>query len=224
MLVRYGAIIGAASGTMGAVTFSNRKGNAVAAMKSSPIDRQTAAQLDHQAAMSTAAKAWANLSFANQFNWKLFAARNVRQNRLGVTRQLSPYQFFLKENVLRAQVGAPLRTSPPPKGQSGVGSFNSLVFYDGGGYFLDISTPANDPDGYFVVYGAHGGKTNAIGKRYPRVVYSEHVNNGMNANLYTTWTDVLGPMFSGELYWIAWRYLGDYSIASAPASLTQTVF
>ena len=224
MLVRYGAIIGAASGTMGAVTFSNRKGNAVAAMKSSPLNRKTESQLEHQAAMSRAAKAWANLSFGAQFNWKLFAAKNVRKNRLGVTRQLSPYQFYLKENVLRAQIGAPLRSNPPTKGQQGVGSFAGLIFYFGGPYALEVYSPANDPNGYFAIYGAHGGKTNAIGKCYPRLIHAEHVTGALAVDLYTPWTDILGPMFSGEMYWLAWRYLGDSSLASIPASLTQSVF
>jgi hypothetical protein len=209
---------------MGAVTFSNRKGNAVASMKSSPLDRKTESQVEHQAALALAAKAWANLSYGAQFNWKLFAAKNVRQNRLGVTRQLSPYQFYLKENVLRAQIGATLRTNPPTKGQQGVGSFSSLLFSYGGPYALDLYSPLNDPDGWFVIYGSHGGKTNAIGKRYPRLVHAEHVTDSLSVDLYTPWTDILGPMFSGELYWLAWRYLGDSSLASIPASLTQSVF
>jgi hypothetical protein len=31
-------------------------------------------------------------------------------------------------------------------------------------------------------------------------------------------------MFSTEIYWLQIRYLGTFSLASAPASLTQMVF
>jgi hypothetical protein len=224
MIIRYAAVVGAASGTLGAITFSNRRGNAIVSTKSTPNNQATQAQMDHRIAMARAAKGWAAQTPSAMFNWKLFAAKNVRQNRLGVTRQLSAYQFYIKENVLRAQIGATLHTIPPTLGQRGIGQFAGLIFYVGGPYQLVLNSPTSDPDGWYAIYGARSGRTVSFGKKYPRLVYAEHVTDSFNVDLYTPWTDIFGPMPSGEIYWLAVRYLGDNSIASAPASLTQIVF
>jgi hypothetical protein len=189
-----------------------------------PRNQATQAQLDHRIAMAAAAKGWSAQSTSAMFNWKLFAARNVRQNRLGVTRQLTAYQFYIKENTLRAQIGATLRTTPPTGGQRGVGSLSNLIFYVGGPYTLDMASPTSDPNGWYAIYGARSGRTVSFGKKYPRLVYAEHITGTLSIDLYTPWTDIFGPMPSGEIYWISFRYLGDNSIASAPASLTQMVF
>ena len=224
MIVRYGAIVGAASGTVGAITFYNRRGNAIVGTKPMPCNRKNGAQLDHQCAMAAAAKGWAAQTPSSMFNWRLFAIRNVRQNRLGVTRQLTAYQFYIKENTLRAQIGATLHTLPPTGGQQGIGSFSSLVFYQGGPYSLELTAPTNDPNGWYAIYGARSSRTSTMGKKYPRLVYAEHVTTTLSVDLYIPWTAIFGTMPTSEIYWLAIRYLGDHSLASAPASLTQMVF
>jgi hypothetical protein len=224
MIVKYGAVVSSASGTLGGVTFSNRRGNPIASAKCRPCDRKTSAQVAHQLAMATAAKGWAALTAGYQFNWKLFAAKNVRQNRLGVSRQLSAYQFYLKENVLRAQVGAPLRLSPPPNGQRGIGSLDNLIFYTGGPYTLQMTPPSQDPTGYYAIYGARSSRSTCMGKKFPRLIAGIQVSGSLDVDLFTPWCAALGEMFSTEIYWLQIRYLGTFSLASAPASLTQMVF
>ena len=224
MIIRYGAVVGAASGTVGAITFSNRRGNTIVSTKSQPRDQATQAQLEHRVALAKAAKAWVTITPGAMFNWKLFAARNVRQNRLGVSRQLTAYQFYIKENTLRAQIGATLRTVPPTGGQLGVGSFAGLIFYQGGPYQLDLYSPTQDPNGWYAIYGARSGRTVSFGKKFPRLVYAEHVTGSLSVDLYLEWTNIFGVMASTEIYWLGFRYLGDNSLASAPASLTQMVF
>jgi len=224
MIIRYGAMIAQASGTLAGVTFSNRRGNAIAAAKSHPCDRKSEAQIAHQAAMAAAAQGWAALSGFQRFNWKLYAAQHVRQNRLGVSRRLSAFQFYLKENILRAQCGIPLRTNPPPSGQSGIGSLDGLIFYAGGPYEIALTAPANDPTGYYAFSCARSTRTLNMGKIFPRFIASYYAAPSIDVDVYTPFVEALGEPPSGEIYWLQIRYLGSFSLASPPATVTQMVF
>jgi len=224
MIVRYGALVAQASGTLSGVTFSNRRGNAIAAAKSMPCNRKTSAQIQHQAAMSAAAAGWQALSGTERFNWKLYAAQHPRQNRLGVSRRLSAFQFYLMENVLRAQIGIALRTSPPPLGQHGIGSLDGLLFSTGGPYEIAMTAPATDPTGYYVFSCARSSRTLSMGKVFPRFIAAYYADPSIDEDLYTPFLAALGEPSSGEIYWIQIRFLGTFSLASPAASLTQSVF
>jgi len=63
-----------------------------------------------------------------------------------------------------------------------------------------------------------------MGKKYPRLVHAEHVTTTLSVDLYIPWTAIFGTMPTSEIYWLGIRYLGDNSLTSAPASLTQMVF
>lgn len=224
MIIRYGAIVSQASGTLAGITFSNRTGNAVAAAKSRPCDRKSEAQVAHQAAMSAAAKAWYALTPGQRFNWKLYAAQHVRQNRLGVSRRLSAFQFWLKENILLAQCGITLRTNPPPKGQSGIGSLDALLFSAGGPFQVALTAPTNDPTGYYILYCARSTRTMSMGKRFPRFISAHYADPSIDVDIHDAFVAALGEPVSTEIYWLQIRYVGSFSLASPPASLTQSVF
>jgi hypothetical protein len=223
MIVRYGTLIAQASGALGGIVLSNRRGQPTASLRPHRVARNTAPQVTQQAAAATAAHGYQNLSTASKIAWALYAAKTPRQSRLGVARKLSPFQCYVAQNTLRANIGAALRTTPPTKGMSGPGYPTSVAFSAGGPYTLELLSPSTDPTGYYVVYGHRPCSTLRIGRQFRRLVYSEHVNAAMSVDLEPYWTAIFGTMASGELYWLAVRYLGDNSLASALWQFTGTV-
>jgi hypothetical protein len=223
MIVRLGGMISQASGTLGALQFTSGRTAPTVKMRRVSSNQSTPDQLDHQAAHATAAAAWNALTDAHKFAWKLYALKQVRQNRLGVARQLTPFQLFMGQNTLRAQVGAPLRTGPPKYGMTGVGTPAFIGFTSGGSYRVYMIAPSTDTVGYYVIYGHRPVSTTHTGRVFKHVVYSGACTTSIDVDISATWDAKLGPMASTEKYWIAVRYLGDNSLASAPIALTGTV-
>jgi hypothetical protein len=223
MIVKMGAVVSQASGSIGGITFSNRKGSPVCSLKGRQCDKKTDAQITHQAAHANTARAWQDLSGASRFQWNLYALKHTRLNRLGVQRKMTGYQFFMKENTLLAQIGGTLRQTPPLQGQCGAGYPAVTIFYTGGPYTLEMSPPATDTTGWYAIYGARPCKTVNTGRLFPRLVHAEYVSGYTAFDLYAPWLAVFGEMASSELYWLAMRYVGSNSLASALLSYTQVV-
>lgn len=223
VIAKLGGIVTQASGSIGGVTFANKRGVTVISAKQHVPTTASAAQTQHKAAFSRAAAAWAELTTAQRLAWGLYALSHPRQNRLGVARKLTPYQFWLLENTLRAQAGIPLRTNPPRLGQSGVGSFDNLSFTAGGPYTLAMTAPATDASGYYVIYGARSTRNLSMGKRYMRFVGAYPAAPSIDQDLQPDWDPIMGTILSGEVITVAIRYLGNSSLASPTTTLTLTV-
>jgi hypothetical protein len=223
MIVKMGAVVSQASGSIGGLTFANRKGSPVCQLKGRQCDKKTDAQITHQAAHAATARAWQNLSGGARFQWHLYALKNTRLNRLGVQRKMTGYQFYMKENCLLRQIGGTPRTTPPLKGQCGAGYPAVTIFYAGGPYTLEMSPPATDTTGWYAIYGARPHKTVNTGRLFPRLVHAEYVSGYTVFDLFTPWTDIFGLMASSELYWLGIRYIGSNSLTSALLSYTQVV-
>ena len=223
MIVRLGGMITQASGSLGAIQFASGRATPVVKMRRRSSTQHTPDQLDHQAAHATAAAAWNAITDAQKFAWKLYALKQVRNNRLGMSRQLTAFQLFVQQNTLRAQIGATLRTNPPRLGMSGIGIPAFIGFTSGGSYRIYMISPTTDPDGWYVIYGHRPVSTTHTGRVFKHVVYAAAVEDSMDVDISATWAAKMGPMTASERYWIAIRYLGDNSLASAPLSLTGTV-
>ena len=223
MIVRLGLIVTQASGSVGAVQFASGRAAPTVRMRPTRAAQQTPDQTAHQAAHATAAAAWSALTAAQQFAWKLYALKQVRRNRLGVVRNLTAFQLFVQQNTLRLEIGAPLFSAPPQLGGSGVGTPAFIVFTAGGTYQLTMLCPDSDPTGYYAIYGHRPHSTLRIGRLFKHLIYSAAVDTSMDVDLSPYWTAKMGPMASGEKYWLSARYLGDHSLMSAPLSLTGTV-
>jgi len=223
VIVRLGGMITQASGSLGAIQFASGRATPVVKMRRRSSTQQTPDQLEHQAAHAAAAAAWTSLIDAHKFAWKLYAIKQVRNNRLGMSRQLTAFQLFVQQNTLRAQIGATLRTNPPKLGMSGIGVPAYIGFVAGGAYTIYMLSPTTDPHGWYVIYGHRPVSTTHTGRVFKHVVYSAAVEHSMNVDISAEWAAKMGPMDASEKYWIAIRYLGDNSLASAPLTLTGTV-
>lgn len=223
MLIRFGSIVAQATGALGSLQFCAGRSAPCLKLRARRSAQQTPDQLAHQAAHGAAAKNWSTLTPAQKFAWALYTTKQVRLNRLGVPRRLTPFQMYVGQNTLRAQIGAPFRTSPPIYGMSGIGIPAYIGFAAGGPYTLTLYAPTTDTTGYYAIYGHRPTSTKHIGRIFRHLVYSAECDTWISVDLEPNWTDKMGAMEAGELFWVSIRYLGDKSLASSPLSLTGTV-
>lgn len=91
-----GVGIGAISGNVGGANFVNARGSKIIRKTRRPSPNNTAAQQKQQIKMAIFVRKWRELEEDERTAWATYAANRPASNRIGVSRQLSGYQSFLK--------------------------------------------------------------------------------------------------------------------------------
>jgi len=99
-LVKFGPIVGAASGKLGSICFSRQGGASI--VRTQPIAKgpPSAAQMSNDATFARAQSTWRSLPAADRLTWTTAARQLPSANRLGLSRQLSGYQLYLQSTML----------------------------------------------------------------------------------------------------------------------------
>jgi hypothetical protein len=223
MLITYGAIVSGASGKLAGVTFARMKGAPIIRAAGRYHNQSTPDQIAQRQAHSAAITAWRALPAYTQLAWNVYALKNQRQNRLGVWRRLTGFQFYLQEATPRIRAGLGLTGSPPNRGQQGIGTPTGLVFWQGGPYEISFNAPTADPHGYYLFTGHRPMSTISYKKPYYHVLPAQYIEHTATFDLQSDWADKMGDMQAGELFIVLVRYAGNNSLISAAATYRSTV-
>lgn len=223
MIARLGGIITNASGTLGALTVSNRRGVPVCSAKCIRTNQRTIPQQETQALYMHALAAYRELPALTQVAWKMYVLKHPFNNRLGVSRRYTPQQFFVSQALPRMRAGLGSPGSPPTKPQQSVGYPSTIAFAYGGPYTFNFIGPSGDPNGHYLVAAARTMSAARIGRVCFRQLQAQPCTGTCTANLYTTFTDCLGDAQASEIVVLSIRYAGANSIISAPVRWTLTV-
>jgi len=113
--VKYGAIVGQVSGSIGASTHGhNRFGNYIR-QRSIPVQPNTGLQLAQRAVLGTESAAWANLLAAQRKSWAVWSQNNPIVDVLGDKRILTGHMAFVMCNSRLKQIALPTFDTPPAK-------------------------------------------------------------------------------------------------------------
>lgn len=113
-LVKYGAGIVQASGSIAGTTFArNRFGNYMRA-RTKPVDPVSDAQSEQRSRLSYLSTYWqSTLSAAQRTAWNTYAAAVPVQNRLGESVYLTGFNMFVRSNTVALQVGMDIVADGP---------------------------------------------------------------------------------------------------------------
>lgn len=110
-----GPITGGISGNVGGVNFANPSGSKVVRSARPPSPNSSALQSLQASNMQNQILRWANLSELDKNAWRNAASQKLFTNRLGINRNLSGYQYFLKLNMHAEIDLPPLSTAQTPE-------------------------------------------------------------------------------------------------------------
>lgn len=113
MIARTSALVGAASGSIGSVTFKNARSGLVIAKRPSKVNRRSERQLTHRSRFQRVTQAWRETSAAQRIAWTRLATTLPHKNSLGISRPLTGYQLYLKFNLHIALVTNAIFPRPP---------------------------------------------------------------------------------------------------------------
>lgn len=98
-IFKAGPAIGAISGNVGGTNFANTRNGPVVRKARSSSSNKAITQGNAQVNLRTQIARWNALSTASRTQWNNYAKSHPISNRIGVQRQLSGYQMFLKHNL-----------------------------------------------------------------------------------------------------------------------------
>lgn len=111
--IKYGPLIGQASGSVGATTFSHNRFGSYTRNRSIPTQPNSGPQLLRRAALSTISAAWALRSVSERLAWKIWAQNNPMTDKLGDKRILTGHMAYVQLNSRLLLIAVAAVDTPP---------------------------------------------------------------------------------------------------------------
>jgi len=111
-LIKYSAVVSAASGKIGGNVFARNASGAYVRTWTKPINPNTTKQQEVRNSFATLISSWKNLSVANQQAWADMAPQFPYTNRLGEASQYTGQQLYNHLNMNLLTVGTAALTTP----------------------------------------------------------------------------------------------------------------
>lgn len=112
-LVKYGAVVVEASGSIDGVTYSRNTFGAYARARAVPVNPNTPAQTAARTLLTSLSQQWRTLTSTQRNGWNTVAQSVVRTNSLGESYNPTGQQLFVGTNINRQNVGLAISNSAP---------------------------------------------------------------------------------------------------------------
>lgn len=112
-IAKTGPIIGALSGNLAGVNYANSRFGLTLRKPRRPPPPPTTTQLVVTAAMQLCRQWWRDITEDQRAAWRSFASNTLLRNRLGLQRNLTGQQTFIRWNFQSAGFGLPMLDDPP---------------------------------------------------------------------------------------------------------------
>lgn len=147
-LVRFGAGIADARGSIGGTTFSRCAGGSYMRNRTKPVNPRTALQNTRRQEVASLAKHWSNtLTEQHRMDWRAYAAGTTWTNRLGQTIEINGLAAFVRLNVLQRLIPSVIvQHAPTAMGHGGGVTFTFAAETDTTKIQLNEPTGAFDKD------------------------------------------------------------------------------
>jgi tellurite resistance-related uncharacterized protein len=111
--IKFGALAQDARGSLAGSTFTKNRYGAVVRVKVSPVQPQTARQLQQRSAFTANSQAWRALLDADRAQWNVYAANHPIVDVFGDSQVLSGNAAYLKINATLTTLGETVVDVPP---------------------------------------------------------------------------------------------------------------
>jgi hypothetical protein len=111
--VTYGSIITDIKGSIGGITFQRNANANIARLRFTRNKKNTQKQVTKITEFQTALSLWGTLDGTEKAAWDTFAAANTKEDKWGVVKTLSGFQYFCSINNYLQLVGVAQVTAPP---------------------------------------------------------------------------------------------------------------
>lgn len=105
LIMKYtSAVLSAASGSVGGMTYSRNKGGSYCRARAVPTNRRSALQEVMRAILGSLSNMWSKLLDSDRAGWTAYADNVLMVNTLGASRKISSLAHFIRCNAIRLKV------------------------------------------------------------------------------------------------------------------------
>jgi hypothetical protein len=132
------------SGSLGGIVASHNRGGMYFRSRTTPTDPNTTLQQNIRGAIHSGSAHWKSLTDDQRKTWSVYASQTPKDNRIGVPRTLSGFNWFLGQYVRRLNAGFTPRDEAPPGGGLTPVNFLKIDAFAAANN-IDIYLDGNDP-------------------------------------------------------------------------------
>lgn len=205
-LVRTSSIVGAISGNLQSVNFTQSKSGTVVRSRLRRVNRRTKRQTKIRRNLTALRNRWRGLTEEQRITWNVLTATLSEPNRVGLVRPLTGWQLYMKQNLVNLSTGLNFEDDAPLPIQAQPPVTISGSFTAGGPYTITF-TYADTTLAIVGHFFLDTVPTNAIRRFYGNWRLGGSVLDLVpSANVFTEWTTNSGwpELQSGEVVGIKW--------------------
>lgn len=224
-IVKLGPIVSGISGKVGTVVFANAKHALV--LRPTPVTRRKSSGflLASQNFMSRIRRRWATLTDEQQNTWRTAAATLSSTNRIGQTRPMSGFQYFVMTNKTADPELLTIFLFPQNLQDEDFAINPAATFSASGAYTVQMDNPFITTFLRMHAYGWPFWRTTKS-KDVPRLVYLASFSSDADPvtfNVRTAWIEHFGALQEGQQYAIGIKSQFTSSPFAPTTVLRQTV-
>jgi len=131
-LIRPGGLAQVISGGLGALTFARQGSQPIVRTRPIPRAPTSARALSNQALFAQARRAWQHLATSDKLRWERAAPQFSYVNRVGLSRQKSPFALFVGLAMRNLGQGLPTPSAPAAPGNIDLATPINVTLWPGG--------------------------------------------------------------------------------------------
>ncbi len=194
-----GPLTGRISGTVGhSITFASARGTQVLRSAQRPRTKNTPTAINRQAGWAHFALKWKTLTDEERATYATIAAAVTFPNALGISRNISPFQFYMRLNLIRwpnltsvKDISTPSLALPAP-------TKVVAAFWEGGPFTINWTDPGGNVD-KIRFFAARNVRTTPSYNHYWRQLDADTTSALETKNLYPPFLEILGDPAATEV-------------------------
>jgi len=149
-IIRTGHVIGRISGTLGSEAFVNGRGSSYVRRRPRKTNQHTIPQLNRRSRFAVITQAWQSLTASDRQAWRTAARLVTFNNRVGVPRSISGFQFFVRFSLNRRADEIIWIFGPP--GLTKTPNPDDIVLTASAAGSIELNFNISSPSGFFECY------------------------------------------------------------------------
>lgn len=192
-LVKFGGGVSEMRGKEAGIIYSRNAYGSYVKQKVSPVNPQTANQLEQRTLMGTLSQLWAGLSAGEKASWENLGSQVTRVNRFGDTTYYTGFSIFMKLNRNLALIGMATLDEAPVVPSIDALSFTSLTVA-AGTPTMSLAFSPTVPTGFkLVIYATNNILTGrSFVKNYYRLIKVVEASQTSPQNILASWSAYFG--------------------------------
>lgn len=223
-IIRPGPLAGAISGKLGGLVFVAGQGTPFVRPRPAPRNKDLKFLGPVRSYMGRLVNAWRAFDDEAKATWRTAAILVITTNRLGTSKPMTGFQYFIHANMISIPSRNAIFTIPPPPAFINPPQSSSIAFSAAGNYVVNAVKPVGIPVAIYHIFGWPFW-TNQRPGDIPRPVFLKSIStpSPLAQNIRPEWEDHFGSLQEGQFFFCRLKVRSNVNPVSFVIDFLETV-